>query len=141
VEVGLVLSSLFFIYRISSLTKVEPIDLGERAQLADGRRVGAWRLFGSIFFGSVTKLENLLDPANPLPDVVVLEMHQVINIDTTGLDALESLHKQLARKGGRLLLVDLNEQPLSILRRSGLLAQIGEENLLDRLEDVAAALE
>jgi SulP family sulfate permease len=141
VEVGLVLSSLFFIYRISSLTRVEPIDLGEGAKLADGRVVGAWRLFGSIFFGSVTKLENLLDPANPLPDVVVLEMHQVISVDTTGLDAIESLHQQLARKGGRLLLVDLNEQPLSILRRSGLLAAIGEKNVLAKLEDVAAALE
>jgi SulP family sulfate permease len=141
VEVGLMMSSLFFIYRISSLTRVEPIDLGAGARLADGRRVGAWRLFGSIFFGSVTKLENLLDPANPLPDVLVLEMHQVINIDTTGLDAIESLHKQLARKGGRLLLVDLNAQPLSLLRRSGLLAEIGEENLLGKLEDVPGALE
>src|SRR5688572_16916949 len=56
VEVGLVLSSLFFIYRISSLTKVEPVALGAAATLPDGRHVGAWRLFGSIFFGSVTKI-------------------------------------------------------------------------------------
>src|SRR5450432_3660007 len=92
VETGLVLSSLFFIYRISSLTKVEPVTLlPGHAVLPDGRRVGAWELFGSIFFGSVTKIESLLDPARVLPDVVILEMHKVINIDTTGLDAFESL--------------------------------------------------
>ncbi len=138
VEVGLVLSSLFFIYRISSLTKVEPLPLSaERSMLPDGRRVGAWELFGSIFFGSVTKLENLLDPAKPLPDVVILEMHKVINIDTTGLDALESLHSSLRKRDGRLILVDLNEQPLSLLKRSGFLEELGPGNVFD---DYDAAL-
>ena len=136
VEVGLVLSSLFFIYRISSLTRVEPIPLPEgRALRSDGRRVGAWELFGSIFFGSVTKLEALLDPGKPLPDVVVLEMHKVINIDTTGLDALEALLHTLRHRGGRLILADLNEQPLSLIRRSGFLEEIGAENVFDDLDE------
>ena len=135
VEVGLVLSSLFFIYRISSLTKVEALALSPaRSALPGGRRLGAWEVFGSIFFGSVTKLENLLDPAKPLPDVVVLEMHKVINIDTTGLDALESLLATLKRRGGRLILVDLNEQPLSLLARSGFLEQLGRDNVFDDFE-------
>ena len=139
VEVGLVLSSLFFIYRISSLTKVEPIALSPaRSALPGGRRLGAYQLYGSIFFGSVTKLENLLDPAKPLPDVVVLDMHKVINIDTTGLDALESLLATLHRRDGRLVLVDLNEQPMSLLERSGFLEELGRGNVFD---DFDAALD
>lgn len=134
VEVGLVLSTLFYIYRISSLTRVDPVDLGARAVGAGGRTVGAWRLFGSIFFGSVNKLENLLDPGKPPPDVVILEMHKVINMDTTGLDALEALHATLMRRGGRLVLADLNQQPRSLLERSGFLHELGRENLFDRLE-------
>ena len=135
VEVGMVLASLFFIYRISSLTRVDPIALpAETAALPDGRRVGAWELFGSIFFGSVTKIENLLDPARPLPDVVVLEMHKVINIDTTGLDSLEALLDTIRRRGGRLILVDLNQQPRSILERSGFLAELGIGNVFDDFE-------
>jgi SulP family sulfate permease len=135
VEVGLVLSSLFYIYRISSLTRVDPVDLGSRATLPDGRKVGAWEVFGSLFFGSVTKLETLLDPGKPLPDVVILEMRKVINIDTTGLDALEALHSTLLRRGGRLMLADLNEQPLSLLTRSGALDDIGRENVFATFED------
>ncbi len=134
IEVGLVLSSLFFIYRISSLTRVDPVDLGAAATLPDGRKVGAWKLFGSFFFGSVTKLENLADPRKPLPDVVILEMHKVINIDTTGLDALEALHATLKRRGGRLMLVDLNEQPLGLLKRSGVIEDIGAENVFASLD-------
>ena len=63
----------------------------------------------------MAKLENLLDPAKPLPDVVILEMRKVIDFDTTGLDALESLFLTLKRRGGRLILADLNEQPLSLI--------------------------
>ena len=134
VEVGLVMSTLFYIYRISSLTRVDPIDLGDRATLPGGSKLGAWQLFGSFFFGSVTKLEGLLDPARPLPDVVILEMHKVINIDTTGLDALQALHAALLRRGGRLILAALNEQPLSLLRRSGMLDDLGPQNITASLE-------
>ena len=138
VEVGLVLSSLFFIYRISSLTRVDPVHLGTRALLPDGRTVGAWRLFGSIFFGSVTKIEGLLDPAHPLPNVVILEMHKVINIDTTGLDAIASLHAALQRRDGELILADLNEQPMSLVTRSGLLEVIGRDKVVPTLEEALA---
>ena len=135
VEVGLVLSTLFYIYRISSLTKVEPIELTEeQSRRADGTRVGAWEIFGSIFFASVTKIEGLLDPARPLPEVVVLEMHKVINIDTTGLDALEALLNSTRNRGGRLILADLNEQPMSLLKRSGFLRQLGPGNVFEDLE-------
>ena len=134
VEVGLVMSSLFFIYRISSLTRVEPVDLGAAARLPDGRTLGVWKLFGSFFFGSVNKLETLADPRKPHPDVVILEMHKVINIDTTALDALEALHATLKRRGGRLMLADLNEQPLGLLRRSGVIEDIGADNVFASLE-------
>jgi SulP family sulfate permease len=139
VEAGLVLSSLFFIYRISALTRIDPVDLGARARLPDGRSVGAWRLFGSIFFGSVNKLETLLDPARPPPDVLILEMHKVINMDTTGLDALEALYTALRRRGGRLILADLNEQPRSLLARSGFVELLGPANIVADLEAAIAA--
>lgn len=134
VETGLVLSSLFFIYRISSLTRLDPVDLGASAVLPDGRRIGAWRVFGSIFFGSVTRIEALLEPAAKLPDVVILEMGKVINIDTTGLDALGALHEAIRRRGGRLILADLNPQPRSLLQRSGFLESLGPEGTAPDLD-------
>jgi SulP family sulfate permease len=134
VEVGLVMSSLFFIYRISSLTKVEEIVLPPDVALrADGKKVGAYALFGSLFFGSVTKLEQLLDPQRILPDVLILEMHQVINLDTTGLEALESLLSLAKRRGGRLMLAGLNAQPLSLIQRSHFADALGLENIVESL--------
>ena len=136
VEVGLVLSSLFFIYRISSLTTVDDIALPfDQSTLPDGRRVGAYRLFGSLFFGSVTKLEFLLDPARALPKVLILDMSKVISIDNTAMAALESVHARVVREGGLMLVAGANAQPLSMMRRSGFVKRIGEDNLRASLED------
>ncbi|GMV02149.1 MAG: sulfate permease [Burkholderiaceae bacterium] len=141
VQIGLVLASLFFIRRISTLTRVEPILLPTDYEVtASGKRVAAWRIFGSLFFGSVTRLEQLLDPAQPLADVVVLELHQVINLDTTGLEALRSLHRMLQRRGGRLVIAAPNEQPLSLMRRSGFVEEIGEGSVFDELDAALTAV-
>jgi SulP family sulfate permease len=139
VETGLVLSSLFFIYRVSQVTRIDPVALGERGLCEDGRTIGAWHVFGSLFFGSVTRLESLIDPKGIPPSVVILEMGKVINVDTTGLDALQALHASLGRRDCRLILAGLNEQPLSLLRRSGMLQQLGPEGLQPDLEAALAA--
>jgi SulP family sulfate permease len=141
IEVGLVLASLFFIHRISSLTRVEPIRLpADIATLPDGTRTEAWRVFGSLFFGSVDKLEGLLNRGSKTADVVVLEMHQVINLDTSGLDALQSLLTQLEKRGATLIIAEPNEQPMSLLRRSGFLQVMGAHNVFEHLDDALAAL-
>ncbi|MFT4101865.1 MAG: SulP family inorganic anion transporter [Burkholderiaceae bacterium] len=127
VQIGLGLACLFFIHRMSTLTRLEPIALPpERARTADGRGVHAWRIFGSLFFGAVTKLEPLFDPRAERPDVLILEMHQLVNLDTSGLDVLESLRRMLDKRGARLILCDVNEQPLSLLRRSGFIDRLGD---------------
>ena len=48
----------------------------------------------------------------------------LISLDTTGLDALEQLHKALDKRGGHLSMTHLNEQPRSLLERSGFAAQL-----------------
>jgi SulP family sulfate permease len=141
IEVGLVLASLFFIHRISSLTRVEPIRLpADIATLPDGTRTEAWRLFGSLFFGSVDKLEGLLNSGSKTAGVVVLEMHQVINLDTSGLDSLQSLMSRLEKRGATLIIAEPNEQPMSLLRRSGFLQVMGAHNVFEHLDDALAAL-
>ena len=140
VETGLVLASLFFILRMSSLTRVDDIALSaEQAAGPEGRRVAGYRLFGSLFFGSVTKIEFLLDPRRELPDILVLEMSRLINVDTTGLEAIEALHVRLQRMGGELHLAGANEQPMDIMQRSGFIAKLGEARVHADLETALAA--
>lgn len=129
VQVGLLLASLFFIFRISSLTtinKISPDTLGQ--PLPDN--VAAYSIFGSLFFGAVDKLEALIVPGQTPPQIIILELHQLINIDTTGLDALRSLHRQLSNRQSQLLLCGVNPQPLDLINRSGFINKVGSENCL-----------
>ena len=141
VQVGLVMSCLFFIYRMASLTRIEPIRLpAERATLPNGRSVTGWRLYGTLFFGSVSKMDAILPAGEPLPGAVILDLHQVVKLDPTGLDELETLRRTLAEGGGRLIIVDANSQPRRLIRRSGFGARLGPGNLVRRIEDAYASL-
>jgi SulP family sulfate permease len=141
VEVGLVMACLFFIYRVSSLTRVEPV---EAATLPAGSvlpaGVVAYRMFGSLFFGSIGRLESLLETGGAAGSarIVVLDLHYVINIDTTGLEALDTLRRSLVRRGATLILCDVGEQPRSLVERSGFAEALGPGNLLP---DLPGALE
>jgi SulP family sulfate permease len=138
VEVGLVLACAFFIYRISSLTRIEAIPAeGLPAPLPPG--VTAYSIFGSLFFGAVGKLESLMiNPASSGSRAMILELHQLINLDVTGLDALETIHRTLHRSGGQLILCGANMQPLSLIQRSGFIERLGPGNCVTGL---AAAIE
>ena len=129
VEVGLVLACVFFIYRMSTLFRIE------RDELAPG--VLLCRLYGSLFFGAVGKVEDLPEQLPPGVRVLVLEASRLISMDTSGLDALVQLQRTLARQEVRLVLCGLNEQPASLLQRSGRVADtFGEDNVM---RDLAAA--
>ena len=147
VEVGLVLACIFFIYRISSLTQIEQLELpqdfvqhDELALFQDSKTnhlVEAYGIYGSLFFGAIDKVEDLFNPLDvtkPAPKVMILEMHQLINIDTSGIDALKILAKNLQKRDGTLIVCAANTQPASLMFRSGFIAEIGEENALIDLE-------
>jgi len=133
VEVGLVLACVFFIYRMGSLFTVKPHDAGD---MPPGVQV--FELFGALFFGAVGKIEALPAQLPPGTRAVVLEMHRLISLDTSGLDALQQLHRTLKKRDIGLVLANVNEQPLSLIHRSGFDAILGLDAIVPT---VAAAFE
>jgi len=141
VEVGLVLACLFFIHRVARLTRLEPIDWPEGV-LRDvrNRPAQAWRLFGSVFFGSVDKLDRLHDAGSGEPNLVLLELSHVVNLDTSGLDALDGLLIELRSQGSDLVIVSPSEQPLSLMQRAGFIERLGEAHVFADLPSARAQL-
>ena len=86
----------------------------------------AVRLYGSLFFGAVTKIDPIVAAveASATPLDVMIDAHQLIALDTTGLDALEQLHKAVQRQGGSLAITGLQPQPLSLLQRTGFIGRL-----------------
>ena len=137
VEVGLVLACVFFIYRMGTLFKVLPHEAKTGEVLPPHAQV--FELYGSLFFGAVGKIETLLTLVAAETRAVVLEMHRLVLIDTSGIAALQQLHRALQRRGVTLVLANVNEQPLSLIRRSGFSAVLGDEHIVRGLDEVAAA--
>ena len=117
-EVGLFAACLTFIYRISSLSRCEPL-----AQHDAG--ISAYRMYGALFFGAVKLVEGL---GEKLPRrALVIDLKNVIYIDSSGADTLMALAGRCSGAGVRLLLCGLNHQPMDIARRCGLLDLLGAE--------------
>jgi SulP family sulfate permease len=134
VELGLLAACAFFIYRMSTLFRVTPFAGGEPQA-----GIQVFELFGSLFFGAVGKIEGLQGQIAGGTRAVVLEMHRLISLDTSGLDALEQLHTALKRRGVALVLANVNEQPLGLIRRSGFEAILGAENIVPTVADARLA--
>jgi SulP family sulfate permease len=113
VELGLVLAVVLFVRRQSDIFRADPIARTEQ-QIT-------FRLYGSLFFGAVAKLDPIVAEVerSPGPLNVMLDATQMISLDTTGLDALEQLHKAVHKRGGHLGMVGVNPQPRSLMERSG----------------------
>ena len=133
-EVGLLVACVTFIYRISSLSRSEQLDDAQHPGLAPaGAR--AYRLYGALFFGAVKLVS---DMALSLPArTLVVDLKNVIYIDSTGIDALIDLSRRCNDANVRLVVCGLTHQPHDIAQRSGWLALIHPDALVP---DLAAAL-
>ena len=114
--------------------------MAANAVAAPGTQV--FELLGALFFGAVGKLEVLPAQLHGSTQTVVLDMHRLISLDTSGLDAMEQLLRALQRHKVALILADVNERPLSLIRRGGFEVLLGAQNILPTVAEgcVAARL-
>jgi SulP family sulfate permease len=128
VQTGLVLACLFYIARVSGLTRLERLE-------SPVPGVEAYRVSGSLFFAAVGKMDALLDPKRALPRILVLDLAGLFNMDTSGLETIETLHRMLAKRGATLILAGMAEQPMHLAARAGLVNAAGPENVVPSLAD------
>ncbi len=120
VQFGMFAACITFIYRISSLSRVEELTDIDAPLLSNQQgQVRAYRFYGALFFGAVKMVEAIEDE---LPQkAVVLDLKNLIYIDSSGADALVALAQVCQKKHVRLIICGLNHQPMDIAKRTGLL--------------------
>jgi SulP family sulfate permease len=118
VQVGLVSACALFIQRMSSIFSVE--------QVVREGAVIQYRLYGSLFFGAVAKIDEVVQAVEngPKEPVVVLDALQLVHLDTSGLDSLRQVHKVVLMRGGTLHIENLQPQPREVIERSGFAAEL-----------------
>jgi SulP family sulfate permease len=131
-EVGMLLACVLFVKRMGHLFTVKATThvvqknvVADATVQPDSAQLLRFTLEGSLFFGAVTKLDVIaqaLRDASYAGNSVSLDIDcsELISLDTSGLDALHSLSELARSSGGSVKLRHLREQPLSLLKRSGL---------------------
>ncbi|MFC3782543.1 SulP family inorganic anion transporter [Bacillus chungangensis] len=138
VEVGLLLAMLSFIKRMSGVLEVEkvlpkshnkqvspdPVEAGR-----DCPQIEIYTIDGPLFFGVADKFEKMLTRTmREKPKVLLLRMKHVPIIDATGEANLASLVADFQKQGGTILVSGMSEEPLEVLKKSGLYERIGAEH-------------
>lgn len=117
VQVGLLLAFITFIYRISSLSRCESANTKDFPELQPFRgQIDAYRIYGAIFFGAVKLLEKIEE--NLPSQTLLLDLKNVIYIDTSGMDTIAELAHLCKVRNIRLIICGLDHQPLEMAERS-----------------------
>ncbi len=111
--------------------------------LAECRYISPIRFHGSLIFANATYLEDqVLQQLEDHPDLrhVLLVANGINEIDSSGEEVLALLVTRLREGGREVSISGLNDRMVDLLRRTGLLARIGEENLYRNVREALASI-
>ena len=126
IAAGLILAAVLFLKRMSDVTTVRIWgEADDDKMLPNG--VTVCEINGPMFFADSDKFRDLSIPETTR--VLILRMGNVPAIDATAMKTLDSLLEDCRKRNMSLILAHVNPQPLKIMRKSGFLSRLGEENL------------
>jgi SulP family sulfate permease len=145
IAVGMVLAAFLFIRRMAAVTNVSATsgddddadDASEPWRSHIPKGVTVYEINGPFFFGAAETFKQTIGQSSDRPKVLVIRLHDVGALDSTGMHALKDVVTRSRREGSSVLLAELNAQPRAALEGSPLIAEIGSENIYP---DMDAAL-
>jgi SulP family sulfate permease len=131
---GVGLSAVIFVVQISRIkVVVSPVSVEKmRAEgyemKYDANRIVVVYVIGPLFFGTVNLFNTALEALNGMQDVI-LSFRTVPLLDTSGIEAIESLIERLEKDGRRVYLAGLNDPVRTYLDRAHIIEHLGEDRL------------
>ena len=148
--VGMVLASFLFMRKMAEVTQVNAVtelfaedgdDQGDepRPQIPNG--VVVYEIDGPFFFGAAATFKETLGTLAAPPKVLILGMTKVDLLDATGLSLIKDLAHKGFTGGTRLVLYGVHAQPHRVIEHAGLLAELGDDNCVETIEEALARAE
>jgi len=149
IEAGMVLAAFLFMRRMAEVTNVSALtaEFRDEANGVSGSvlkvppGVQIYDINGPFFFGAAEKFKDTMSDISKPPRVLIIGMRNVPAIDSTGLHALRELIRRARGEGTRVIVVGVHAQPMVAFGRTGLLDEIGDENLFGDHAEALAALD
>lgn len=141
IEVGMVIAAFLFMKRMADVTHVKSIserieDMPKEtaSQSINDSKISndvmVYEINGPFFFGATGKFVEVMDEIQKKsPKVMILRMRNVPAIDATGYSSLYGLYKNCRKNDTKLLLSNVQPQPMKVLEKYGFIDKLGRENL------------
>jgi sulfate permease, SulP family len=137
VEAGMILAVLVFIRKVTQTTSISEVT---EEYVREGHvhilqhkvipaYVTIFRIHGPFLFGATDKIEEITNRLASLPPILILRLRNMTAIDSTGLQALESLADQVHESGRELIFCGAREQPSRLMHQAEFQQHIGPENM------------
>jgi SulP family sulfate permease len=148
IYVGIGVSLVLFLRKTSTPTLVEYAinETGTLAELRDPKErphpeISIIHVEGELFFGAADLFQEQVRilAENQNIRVFILRMKNARHLDASTVMALENLHGYLRETGRHLLISGSNPDVTRVLENSGLLDQIGHENIFPAQENATMA--
>ncbi len=109
VLIGVIISALVFAWESAKRIRAR--------KFTDDHGVKHYEIYGPLFFASVTTFIEKFDIHND-PQEVIIDFRESRIADMSGMDALNKLTERYSKVGKKLLLKNLNEESLRLLRNA-----------------------
>jgi SulP family sulfate permease len=148
IYVGIGISLVFFLQKASAPALSEHAfnDLGQLAEIdtpaeRNHAQISIVHVEGDLFFGAADLFQDGIRrlAADPHIRIFILRMKNARHLDATTVMALDQLHDYLKSDGRHLLISGAHGDVALVLKRSGLAARIGLENIFPAEENPTLA--
>ena len=145
IEIGVVVSALLFMKRMSEVSDVKSWKYIEEPDVTDGeaekllslpKQIRVFEISGPMFFAAADSLTEI--DSKKYTKVIIIRMRSVPALDATAMHSLHNLADRAKRKGIHLIFSHVNEQPLSVMKKDGFYDRLGSQNFLP---DIVAAID
>lgn len=146
IEIGMVLSVLLFMKRMSEVSNVSVItreledeedqpdpNAIDKKQIPEG--VEVFEINGPFFFGAAKKFKDEMAVVEEPPKVRIIRMRNVPAIDATGLQTLKDFHHDAIKQKTHMILSGVHTQPLYAMTQAGIFDLYGEDNIHGNIDD------
>ena len=150
ISVGMVLSSFLFMKRMTDVTDVYGLDKemnddSDELELLDDQikevlseEILIYEINGPFFFGAAEKFLDSIQSLQGPSKVLIIRLRNVPVIDATAVHTLDLLYDNCVKSNTVLILSEISDKPYQVIKRVGLVNQIGEDQVCRHLDEAIA---
>ena len=159
IVVGLVLAAMLFMKRMADVTDItgwkydddyhKVVEENEKYKESEDtehislkvvpKHTLVFEINGPLFFGAADKLNGIA--LNTKEDILILRMRSVPAMDATALHTLEGVLDTCKKNNTTLVFSHVNEQPFSVLEKSGFVDSVGRDKFCKNIDEALALAE